>query len=63
MIVSFAQAQGFAAAGLEYSPIKGPQGNIEYLMYLKKLREAAETEVSALGIAELVQRSHTLDRE
>lgn len=30
-----AQKAGFFVAGLGYSPIKGPKGNIEYLMYLK----------------------------
>ena len=27
---------GFAVAGLDYSPIRGPEGNIEFLCYLKK---------------------------
>ncbi len=36
-IVDFADLAGFAIAGLEYSPIKGPEGNIEYLLYLKKV--------------------------
>ncbi len=28
--------QGFGVLGLDFSPIKGPEGNIEYLIYLKK---------------------------
>jgi 23S rRNA (cytidine1920-2'-O)/16S rRNA (cytidine1409-2'-O)-methyltransferase len=32
----FAQANGFGACGLEPSPIKGPKGNEEYLLFLKK---------------------------
>lgn len=35
-IISFAQGQGFAVCGLDYSPIKGPEGNIEYLLCLKE---------------------------
>lgn len=35
-IIDFAVDIGFYAAGLSYSPIKGPEGNIEYLAYLKK---------------------------
>lgn len=31
-----AQAAGFAVLGLTYSPIRGPEGNIEYLGYLEK---------------------------
>jgi len=27
---------GFEVIGLDFSPIKGPQGNIEYLAYIKK---------------------------
>ncbi len=35
-ITSFAFESGFSVLGLDYSPIKGPEGNIEYLMYLAK---------------------------
>jgi len=36
-IISFCKNQaGFAVLGLTYSPIKGPEGNIEYLLYLAK---------------------------
>ena len=35
-VLSFAREAGFFPAGLSYSPIKGPEGNIEYLAYLKK---------------------------
>ncbi len=33
-----AKREGFQIKGLDYSPIKGPEGNIEYLIYLKKLK-------------------------
>lgn len=35
-IVAFAEGIGFCPLGLEYSPIKGPEGNIEYLLHLRK---------------------------
>lgn len=35
-IYNFAIETGFNVLGLDYSPIKGPEGNIEYLIYLKK---------------------------
>ena len=35
-IVEFANLCGFEILTLDYSPIKGPEGNIEYLIYLKK---------------------------
>ena len=30
---------GFDVLGVDYSPIKGPEGNIEYLMYIKQSKE------------------------
>jgi 23S rRNA (cytidine1920-2'-O)/16S rRNA (cytidine1409-2'-O)-methyltransferase len=35
-IVDFALANGFSVCNLEFSPIKGPEGNIEYLVHLLK---------------------------
>ena len=35
MIETFAASIGFAVAGLDFSPIKGPEGNIEYLLYIQ----------------------------
>ncbi|MCL1828720.1 MAG: TlyA family RNA methyltransferase [Oscillospiraceae bacterium] len=31
-----AKREGFTVAGLDFSPVKGPEGNIEYLIYLIK---------------------------
>ena len=33
-VISFAQEIGFGIKNLEFSPIKGPEGNIEYLVYM-----------------------------
>lgn len=33
--VDYANASHFSAVGLEYSPIKGPEGNIEFLLYVR----------------------------
>lgn len=41
-IIDFAFAVGFTVLHLEYSPIKGPEGNIEYLVHLLKEREPDE---------------------
>ena len=32
----YAQANGFCVAGADYSPVKGPEGNIEFLLHVKK---------------------------
>lgn len=38
-IVKLAAESGFIIKGLTFSPIKGPEGNIEYLIYIKKSDE------------------------
>ncbi|MDE6923980.1 MAG: TlyA family RNA methyltransferase [Acetatifactor sp.] len=38
-IVDYADSIGFAVLHLEFSPIKGPEGNIEYLLHIKKEAE------------------------
>ncbi len=53
--MEYAQENGFAVCGMEFSPIKGPQGNIEYLMYLKK---SGENTVTIEQADDLVKRSH-----
>lgn len=35
-VLDFTNDSGFSILSLDYSPIKGPEGNIEYLMYIKK---------------------------
>lgn len=47
---------GFIPAGLNYSPIKGPQGNIEYLLYLKL---QGEDLVDKQKVDEVVAASHS----
>ena len=60
-IIDFAVDSGFKVLGLSYSPIKGPEGNIEYLAYLKKSTDTAE--VTDEEISLIVEKSHeTLDK-
>lgn len=35
-VEKYAKSLGFVIYGLDFSPIRGPEGNIEYLLYLKK---------------------------
>ena len=44
----------FAVLGLDFSPIRGPEGNIEYLGFL----QAGAGERAALDLRALVERSH-----
>lgn len=39
-VIQYAEEIGFSVRNLDFSPIKGPEGNIEYLLHLKK-QEAA----------------------
>lgn len=41
-VSSYATSIGFDCLDLDYSPIKGPEGNIEYLLYLRKLKAMEE---------------------
>lgn len=43
-IITYAIAIGFDVLGLSFSPIKGPEGNIEYLLYIEKNTEMTDTE-------------------
>lgn len=54
-VIDFAKAEGFGIAGLDFSPIKGPEGNIEYLLHLTLGDDDA---ISREFVAELVSRSH-----
>ncbi|MHC1750381.1 MAG: TlyA family RNA methyltransferase [Cellulosilyticaceae bacterium] len=39
---AYAKSIGFSVNGLDFSPIKGPEGNIEYLIYLTKQQGEAD---------------------
>lgn len=39
--MSYAAENGFVVRGLDYSPVKGPEGNIEYLMFVQKSDQPA----------------------
>ena len=53
-IRSFATETGFSVLGLDYSPIKGPEGNIEYLIHIG-LNKDNNTEIS---VDDVVEASH-----
>lgn len=43
-VMEYAVQIGFQILALDFSPIKGPEGNIEYLLYIEKQEETGETE-------------------
>lgn len=56
-VASYAAGISFDVMGLEFSPITGPEGNIEYLLYLKKDPWGSRQNFS-LPISEIVQKAH-----
>ena len=51
--VAAADGLGFVVAGLDFSPVRGPEGNIEYLAWLKTDGDRADVDC-----ADVVRRSH-----
>jgi hemolysin A len=59
-VLAVAEAQEFFPAGLTFSPVKGPKGNIEYLLYLKVQGETQR--IDATSVHDIVTEAHrTLD--
>lgn len=60
MICEFALSSGFDILNLDFSPVKGPEGNIEYLIHLRKSENG--TSYLTRNAEEIVSASHnTLD--
>lgn len=57
-ICSFAASNGFQLLHLDYSPIKGPEGNIEYLLHMKKTQTMENAHDLEKEIPKVVQDSH-----
>ena len=55
-IVNFALENGFDVKNLDFSPIKGPEGNIEYLMHIQKSENPRK--ICEITPEELVKLSH-----
>ena len=62
MICDFAVENGYSVLGLTFSPVKGPEGNIEYLVFLQKSDAPVNTAESTPH--EIVEASHAaLDKK
>lgn len=61
--IRYANENNFAVMGLDYSPIKGPEGNIEFLIHVVH-GDASATTVDETGIKAIVSAAHQgLNRE
>lgn len=62
-VMAYASSIGFEILHLEFSPIKGPEGNIEYLLHLKKQPEGYVQETVPVDPEGIVDMAHqTLDK-
>ena len=55
---TYANSIGFHVAGLDFSPIKGPEGNIEYLIHLQKRPGEVDLVQKEALIDQVVKASH-----
>lgn len=60
-IMVYVLSAGFSIIGLSYSPIKGPEGNIEYLLYLEKAADSQGKETQEMEL--LVQEKYNMAKE
>ena len=56
-VILYALSIGFEIEGLSYSPIKGPEGNIEYLLFIRKTDQVS-TEPKLQITDEVVDKAH-----
>jgi 23S rRNA (cytidine1920-2'-O)/16S rRNA (cytidine1409-2'-O)-methyltransferase len=57
-VVKFLKESNFIILGLDHSPIKGPEGNIEYLVYFSKDNNLHKIEFDDEDIEEVVKKAH-----
>lgn len=56
-IINFCENLNMQILGFEYSPIKGPAGNIEFLLYVKKISES-NLKIDSSIIIEKIKEAH-----
>lgn len=57
-VMEYAKSIGFAPQHLEFSPIKGPEGNIEYLLHIVKTDTENPVKEQELSIQNVVALAH-----
>ena len=57
-ILDYAAGIGFQILNLEFSPIKGPEGNIEYLVHLKNHEEGTVCDHAQVDPKDIVEQAH-----
>lgn len=57
LVLSYAVSIGFKVLNLDFSPIKGPEGNIEYLVHLQKSEEIGTLEEVDVDWKQIVEKA------
>ena len=57
-VISYACSIGYRVLQLDFSPVRGPEGNIEYLLYLQKMR----AEEAVAGCPEHIRTEDVVDK-
>lgn len=57
-VIAYATSIGFEILNLEFSPIKGPEGNIEYLLHLQNHKEGTIWEDITVNPKAIVEQAH-----
>ncbi len=58
MVVSCAAGLGFGVLNLDFSPIKGPEGNIEYLLYLRNYTDGSQYPQFLIDMKTTIEKAH-----
>ena len=58
-VIDLAEELDFRVKGLTFSPIKGPEGNIEYLIYIANGKDNEGISKAEAAVAELVEMAHS----
>lgn len=56
-VIDYASSIGFEILNLEFSPVKGPEGNIEYLLHLQKVSTPVNKEIPFV-VENIVDKAH-----
>ncbi len=62
-VITYAESIGFQILNLDFSPVKGPEGNIEYLLYLEKEPEPVcqeQKDQEAVNPQAVVEEAHRI---
>ena len=57
-VIEYAASIHFKPLGLSFSPIKGPEGNIEYLLHILKTNEDVQEEEFLKSVKNIVDNAH-----